>query len=311
MIELIMEPHTPPMSWEQFCRVTPPYSIAIDGYVNTGPRYQKPRQGGPRANYNHHEEVARLPTRATCAQVLLETRLGLFEAFRVGSEPTCKVFANDCDYDVCATWVVLKHSWIAEQVINPQLNKLISAVDFLDTTGGAYPYPKDMPLLRHLAWVFEPYTDFRFSGQILKRIPHQFVAVVENVESRILDFLQGNGKTLPLNFTYEVLGGGSNWKMVREIGPQARTKILFDGIKAYISVREGEAGVYHYTFFRISDKIDFDVPGIIGAANRLENDPTRTHGGGDTIGGTDRDKGSKISPELMLKLVLDHQASLK
>lgn len=56
-------------------KATEPFSIALDGYVNVGPRFD---HEGPRVNFNHHEEVDRLATRATCGQVLMAIRQGLF-----------------------------------------------------------------------------------------------------------------------------------------------------------------------------------------------------------------------------------------
>ena len=37
-IELRMEPAIVPMSWRQFCKKSPAYSIALDGYLNEGPK---------------------------------------------------------------------------------------------------------------------------------------------------------------------------------------------------------------------------------------------------------------------------------
>lgn len=78
MIKLIVNPKTPPMSWQEFTRKYEPRSIAMDGFVSTGPRFKKT---GPYANFNHHEEVSRLETRVTCAQILIAIRQGLFRAF--------------------------------------------------------------------------------------------------------------------------------------------------------------------------------------------------------------------------------------
>ena len=58
--------------WEKFCHETPPYSIALDGFVAEGPRFSFK---GLRANFNHHEGVDRLATRATCSQILLAVDL--------------------------------------------------------------------------------------------------------------------------------------------------------------------------------------------------------------------------------------------
>ncbi len=78
-IVLCIEPDQDPLSWETFCKKTPPFSVAIDGYVSREPLFQ---EQGPRANFNHHEGVERLATRATCGQILISIRQGLFHCFQ-------------------------------------------------------------------------------------------------------------------------------------------------------------------------------------------------------------------------------------
>jgi len=51
------------VDWRKFCVTHPPYSIALDGYVYGPPRFLEPTQGGPKANFNHHEDVDRLVPR--------------------------------------------------------------------------------------------------------------------------------------------------------------------------------------------------------------------------------------------------------
>ncbi len=97
-VVLHVEPRTPPLSWEEFCQKTGPFSIALDGFVGTGPRFD---ENGPRANFNHHEEVSRLETRATCGQVLMAIRQGLFDCFRDEQGVQVSAYVNDCDEDVC------------------------------------------------------------------------------------------------------------------------------------------------------------------------------------------------------------------
>ncbi len=307
MIELIMQPNMQPLTWKQFCKTTKPFSVAVDGYVKEGPIFQTAKQGGPRSNLNHHEGVDRFSTRATCAQALLDIRTGFFESFRKDGQPHCSVYANDCDQDVCTTWFLLKHGWMAENVINPKLNKLVYMEDMLDTTGGAYPFPKDMPVLQELAWIFNPYTEFRLSGGLdTKRTSQAFMEVVDNVEYRILEYLHGKGKLMPLDTRYEVIGGGPGWSMVKEIGAQARTGMLADGIKAFVSVREMENGMNGYTIARMSNKIPFDVEGHVANFNKAESDPGLSWGGGNTIGGSNRKFGSGLIP-MQLQEILNEK----
>lgn len=203
MITLFMNPSCPPVSRFEFCRDAPAFSIAIDGFVRGGPWFNP---HGPHANFNHHEEVDRLATRATCAQVHLAIRQGLFLRFRHEGEPAAKVYANDCDQDVCLSWYLLKNHFRASPTMNAGLNRLVAMEDMLDATAGAYPYPSDLPLLGELAWVFEPYTQARANGVLDKRDADTFTSIVEDVYGRIDRHLLGNGGRLKLDFGYELIG---------------------------------------------------------------------------------------------------------
>ncbi|MCR4312256.1 MAG: hypothetical protein NUV56_03155 [Candidatus Uhrbacteria bacterium] len=77
-IRLCIETETNEMLWEDFVRQKPPSSIALDGFVTDGPRFDR---AGPWANFNHHEGVPRLETRATCAQVRMALQQGLHQRF--------------------------------------------------------------------------------------------------------------------------------------------------------------------------------------------------------------------------------------
>ncbi len=304
---LVMQPNVPPMTWEEFCNKTKPYSVAIDGFVKTGPRFQNRSQGGPRANLNHHEEVDRFSTRATCAQALLDIRTGLFDTFRTKKgDPRVIVYANDCDQDVCTTWFLFKYGWMTKQILNPLLNKLVYMEDMLDTTAGAYPFPKDMPILRELAWIFEPYTEFRLAGGLkTHRTSKAFKEIVELVERRIMLYLTGRGKSVPIDTRYQVIGGGPGWTMVKEIGAQARTGMLSDGIKTFLSIRE-EGGTISFSVGRMSNKVPGDILGFLNECTRAEIDPRKIHGGSNTIGGSNRDHGTGLRIETLVDFMNKH-----
>lgn len=301
-IVLCMQPQIPPMGWDDFCLEQPPFSVALDGFVADGPRFEAK---GPRANFNHHECVDRLATRATCAQVNMAIRQGLFQSFRDAEGPRMVVTVNDCDQDVCLSWFQLKHHYLAEQAMNPALNRLVSMEDALDTTAGAYPFPSDLPALQELAWVFEPYAQFRLAGGLARRDPEAFASIVNDVELRIMAHVTGRGKMMSLQTEYERLGGGKGWNMVREIGAQARTAMFAEGIKAYVSVRQRGDGVYDYVYGRMSVFIPFGIMRILARANEIEGlvSSADRHGGNDIIGGSPRIAGSKIPPREMERLV--------
>ena len=289
------------MGWDEFRRQTPAFSIALDGYVAARPNFDAT---GPWLNLNHHEEVDRLATRATCAQVLMAIRQGLFTCFRDQNGPRASVFVNDCDEDVCTSWFLLKHGYLAEHALNPSLNRLVQMEDALDATAGAYPYPSDMPMLRELAWIFEPYRQFRISGEIDRKDAASYTRVVTDVEHRILQHITGHGGQLPLDTRYERIGGGKGWSLLREIGAQARTGAFGDGIRSYVAVRQRPDGRWTYTVGRMSPFVPFDVPRILAALDAAEAPAGSDRwGGGNTIGGSPRVRGSALSPDDVAKIV--------
>jgi hypothetical protein len=217
MITLHMHPDRAPLTWDTFCAAAPAHSIALDGYVVGGPRYDA---ASPRVNFNHHEEVDRLATRSTCAQVHLAIRQGLFSRFRDEGGARADVYANDCDQDVCLSWYLLKNHYRAEPTMNAALNRLVGVEDVLDATAGAYPYPADMPLLQEVAWIFRPYTQARQTGWLDGRNSCVFADVVDAVCSRVERYLIGSGERESLDTHYEVLRHGHDFVQVLEVGAQ-------------------------------------------------------------------------------------------
>jgi hypothetical protein len=299
-ITLHMRPADEPIGWDEFCRDYGPYSVALDGYVASGPCFD---ETGPRINLDHHTDVDRLATRATCAQVFMVLCQGLYSCFRDDDGPRAEVYVNDCDEDVCLSWFLMKHAAETDNAMNPLLCRLVGMVDVLDTTGGAYPFPLDLPLLEELAWVFEPYRRFRISGKLDLRRADSFRAVVQAAEARILEHIHGRGQRLSLDTRYRRLGGGADWALIEEVGAQARTGVFADGIHAYVSARPRSDGRWTYTVGRMSVFIPFDVPAILRALNEAEGYDGDSWGGSNIIGGSPRIQGSALPPREVERIV--------
>jgi hypothetical protein len=309
-VVLKLRPGVEPVSWQDFCDTHPACSIALDGYVRGPTRYDS---RGPWLNLDHHEDVDRLATRATCSQVWLCIRQGLFEAFRDDSGRRAWVYANDCDEDVCLSWFLLKNPLRSCLPANFRLERLIHAVDFLDTTAGATVHPLDDVWLAEIAWVFEPYRQARWQGALDAPDRSAFQAVVEKVARRIGDYLADRGGSLPIDTRYERLGGGPGWALVREPAQHSRIGMLRDGIRAYVSVRSRGDGRWAYTIGRASPFIGFDVPAILAELNLAEMNqaelnqagPLRSGrwGGGNLVGGSPRMHGSALPPSDVARLI--------
>lgn len=291
--ELHVYSEIPPMSWEEFTATHPTGSIALDGYVGEGPKFEA---DGPYLNLNHHEGVERLETLSTAQQVLMDVRMGMDKAFTRDGEFSAEVFVNDCDQDVCAAWYLLSN---ISQTRNPSpaLNRFVGVAGTLDATAGAFPYDPDLQILRELAWVFEPYTDFRASGEMAKKDNRQYRSVIEDVNNRIQKHLMGRGEMAALDTRYEVIGGGKGWSMIEETGRDGRVGALLDGIDAYVAAQELPDERWRYTVGRRSQYIPFDVTKVLEHLNKVEGCQGDEWGGGTTIGGSPRVGGSKLTPQ--------------
>lgn len=309
-INLIVNPEIGAMSWEEFCNTVPPYSASLDGFVNTGPCFNENKII---VNFNHHEGCDRLATRSTCAQILMAIRQGMFAKFRDHTGPKLNVYVNDCDEDVCTSWFLLKYHHLVDSAMNPSINRLVSMEDALDATAGAYPFPADLPALQELAWIFEPYRQFRLNGGLDKRDASSFRSVIVDVEHRIMHHMLGQGDKLSLDVRYDVIGGGNGWVMVKEIGAHARTGMFGNGIKAYVSVRvRNSEHHFHgdrwtYTLGKLSPFIPFDLLKLTEVFNKEDSTVTELDkwGGGNNIMGSPRIAGSALSPDELSQLIKD------
>lgn len=298
MINLNVAPNTDSMSWEEFKTGYGRTAVALDGFVNEGPQWDPAL---PCANFNHHEGVDRLMTRATCAQVLIALRQGFLDYFKQDDGHSLQIWVNDCDEDVCTSVFALRYHWMVTNTINPAFNKLVAMEDHMDTTAGAYPYPADLPALQELNWVFNPYRIFRLNGGLESRSKSSFTSIILDVNHRILQYICGHGEKVSLDLRYNIIQKYSKWSMVEEKGLNAKTGMFSDGIRAYVSTRSGPYGNrYAYTIGRMSKFVDFDVQKIITRINLYDD---ALWGGGDTIGGSNRAAGSKLTPKEIAEIV--------
>ena len=293
-------------SWDEFRRTRPPCSIALDGFVDAAPTFCP---SGPYANFDHHANVNRLATRSTVGQVLMAVSLGLFETFRREGEPFANVYVNDCDQDVCLAVWLLSHAHLVTYLrLEMDVARLIIGEDLIDASAGAYPVDPTRPISKRMAWTFELYEQARTSGRLRSMSPEEMAALIKSTCDRITELACGRGQELPLVGAYEVIGGGEGWKLVREEGTFARTRLYADGIRAFVAVRDREEGVYDYSIGRMSHFIPFPVPGLIGELNRAEGrvDSADKWGGSDTIGGSPRMSGSRLPPGEVERIINQH-----
>jgi len=290
------------MKWREFISGKPEHSIALDGYVSVGPRFNF---RGTYGNFNHHEEVSRLETRATCAQILLAVRMGLMDAYMGESGNTeMNIYVNDCDEDVSLSVFILRNAHLAIGTMNPLLNKLVHIEDMMDTTAGAYPFPKELESLQEIMWVLAPYHKFRMGGGLDSRDAGLFEEVIDEVGDRVMSYITGNSRKIELDTRFTTLGGGEGWSLISEEGQNARVGVYDKGIRAFVSVRKREDDNWTYVLGRSSQFVFFPIPVLLKQLNEAEgNKHGDVWGGSDTIAGSPRIAGSKLDPDTVCSIV--------
>src|SRR3989338_2612291 len=301
-INLIVEPRKT-YSWDEFKTKKPEFSISLDGFVNDKTQRE---EKGPYANFDHHMDADRGSTLSTCMQVYEEINMGLFDTFRKNGIPTAHIYVNDPDEDTCLSWWELKHHELVRDHGNPRFNRLVTIEDKLDRHAGGYPLG-ETKFRRQMAWIFQPYNEDRFQGKISSLDATGMYTLIEAVCSRISEHIFNEGEEISLEGHYERLGGGAGWSLVKETGPASRIAMYNDGITAYARlVAQTNAGSYVYTLGRKSCWTRYNLPELYNTLNEVETEiitPANCWGGSNTIGGSPRETGSKLSPEELEKII--------
>ncbi len=292
------------MTREDFIREKPVFSIALDGYVKGKPFFERK---GPYANFNHHEDVDRLSTRSTCYQVYVAIKQGLFNTFKEKGQPHANLYENDADQDVClSTWLLKNSERIHRTKSEPLITRLVGVQELLDATAGTYPIEPNTKIMHELAWIFEPYTDSRIGGRVQHMDAPEMRNIIEAVCKRISDYTINKGEKKEPDTRYESVGGGTSWAMIKEHGYYARSALFARGISSFVSVRENGDGTFSYSIGKVSPYVDFPIECIYKRLNKIEaiaDENTNRWGGGDTIGGSPRIGGSKLSPKDLEKII--------
>ncbi len=301
-IDLNIEPRKV-YSWSDFKKKKPPYSIALDGFVNA---VTKRDPKGPYANFDHHSKTDRLATRSTSEQVHMEIKLGLFDTFKKDGVTEAHIYVNDPDEDTCLAWWLLKNNEHVRNHTDLRVNRLVYCEDRLDSTAGAYPFG-DTSMRRKMAWIFHPYYEARFDGRVALMKEPEMRGIFKAVEERIDLYCVDESGENSLKEDYEIIGGGMGWTFTKETGPASRMAMYNDGITAFAAlVAEKSDGSFVYTLGRRSVWTPFNIQKLYARLNEEESDivtESNRWGGSDTIGGSPRDTGSKLSPERLQKII--------
>ncbi len=286
------------MSWGDFVRSTPPNSIALDGVVRGGPRYDAATL---HINFDHHDGVVREATMSTAMQVYMAIKGGIMQAFVADGLPQAHIYINDTDQDTClAVWLLLKYKQFEEASSIPHVSRILAINNYRDITGGAYPINLDEVVVRQHNWIFLPYSNLRKSGGLAMATEQILRDNLEAVLHRLDQALMGQAEEVPLDTRHEILWDSPDFKVIDEIGgTEARSWLFSRGLRAYISiVAHRTDGRLVVTVGRRSQFVKFPLPAFYDAFNEAEN-LTRENGwnGSDLVGGSSRASGTRLSWE--------------
>jgi hypothetical protein len=283
------------MEWDEFVFCAPHYSIALDGIVKGGPRYD-PKSN--HVNFDHHECVIREATMSTAMQVLFAIKGGLLTSWATQTK-SITVYINDTDQDTSlAVWLLRNYKKFEGSASIPHINRLIALTDKLDITGGAYPMNLDDQIIRQHAWVFHPYLCLRKSGKLAIADENSLRDNLEAVNTRINQFMMNQGQEIDLDTRHTILYDSPYFKIVEEIGGNdARYYLFSQGMNAFVSIIATRPdGRLVCTIGKRSQYINFPIRQLYQDLNNAE-DLTSSNGwnGSDIIGGSSRVNGTGLS----------------
>lgn len=292
------------MTWEEFVKMTPSNSVALDGVVSGGPRFDKKTM---HVNFDHHDGVNRDATMSTCMQVYMAIKGGIMKSFRENGWPHLHVFINDTDQDTSmAVWLLDNYKLFEGTQSIPLINRILDITNKWDITGGAFPINLDEQVIRQHCWVFEPYTDLRKSGKLAQADEYALRDNLEAIMKRFDMLLMGQAGEKDLDTRHEILYESPVFKIVNEIGGnEARYYLYSKGTDAFISlVAKRRDGRCVYTIGRRSQYIPFPVEELYIDFNAAEG-LTRSNGwnGSTIIGGSSREMGSGLSWQKLAEIV--------
>lgn len=281
-VEIILEIGKEIATFAEFAVRYGPDAIAIDGFVKEGPRDDLRCRC---FNFNHHDGVSRAHTYATCAQALTAVRYRILDLFPRDASGchTFKLCENDIDQDTILTEIILEEPELFISTHNPLVNALVEVENRLDASLGTYPFNIDMPLLRRVAWIYQPYDLFIRSGGKTRRDPAEYRSTSDHVKSRIRQYLIGKGGELPVQSNFESVREATvNGRRIVQIIPNgalAKMAAALKGVDVGLIFTVRSDGRFDVTGWKSTPYVPVDPQRLSDYFNSIERGTLGTWGG--------------------------------
>lgn len=301
MARLMVHPRET-VTFEEFEQRAPGPAVALDGYV-IGPTRWSP--AGTHASFDHHADVDRFSTRATCEQVALALRSRFSLVTGDGGRPRdgLTVHVNDPDPDVSLSWWLLCHPALVD---HPAVRTLVDLEGAVDSSGGTAA-PGDPAVLEVLAWVAEPWA--RRRDDVANMTAEEMAEVIAECAERMDAVVAGRPGRVPLSASYETLAEEAGVWAVVEHHPLARARVVVDGAEVVVAVRPGPvAGTQAVSVAKGAPWVDVDLDLVWAELNDAEGiapEERDRWGGSDLVGGSPRERGTRLAPGEVCRLVAD------
>lgn len=301
---------------EEFYRIAPPNSLALDGIVSGGPFFDEYARIG---NLDHHEIVVRAATMSTSMQSYYLIKGDVFDLFQENGKPHVHLWINDPDQDTSTSIYLFENYHLIEKKNdNARLTNVLETTNKLDITAGAFPLHISAKAERERAWVFEPYTSIRKSGELADASAEMMESCIKQICHRIDRYIADDSGEIELDTRHKILYDSPfGYSFIHEIGGiDARYYLFQEGkIKAYLSlISPQKDGKRILALGRKSNSVLFPVPELCVLLNELEKDiytkkgitpPTKIWNGSDLVSGC-RIHGSYLSDEILTLAIDDH-----
>jgi hypothetical protein len=180
------------LSTDQVKTKMPPFSIALNGVVDSGPFFDG---RGPRQIFSN-EVVDPISTRTSSFQVWVAIKMGLPDAFKKDDAPQMEIFLKQCDpYTALSVWLLRNSEKCIEKKTRDQVERLVYALDELRYEGEINSLNTSPKILKQINWIFEPAdSPLSLNDNSSENSDEKIISKINQIGERITRFVEGSGE---------------------------------------------------------------------------------------------------------------------